>query len=44
MTIETTRSTYCIWTGFFQDDSRKYVAMVTENKSLVTTNDEETVA
>ena len=27
MTIETTRSMYCLWTGYFQDSSRKHVVM-----------------
>ena len=45
MIIETTRSIYCLWIGlYFQDDSRKYVAMVAENKSVVTTDGEETAA
>ena len=44
MTMETTRSMYCLWTGYSQDDSRKHVAMVTEGKSVVTTDGEETVA
>ena len=44
MTIETTRSKSCLWTGYFQDDSGKYVAFVTKNKSVVTTCGKETVA
>ena len=44
MTIEITRSMYCLWKSYFQDDSRKHVAVVTEDKSLVTTDGEETVA
>ena len=44
MTIETTRSIKCFWTGYFQDDYRKQVAIVTENKSVVTTDGEEIVA
>ena len=44
MTIETTRSIKCFWTGYFQDDSRKQVAIVTENKSVVTTDGEKIVA
>ena len=44
MTIETTRSKSCLWTGYFQDDSGKYVAFVTKNKSAVTTCGKETVA
>ena len=43
MTIEATRSMYCLWAGYFQDDSRKHVAIVTEDKSLVTTDGEEIV-
>ena len=34
MAIEATRSMYCLWTGYFQDNSRKHVAMVTEDKSV----------
>ena len=30
--------------GFLQDDSRKHVAIVTEDKSIVTTDGKETVA
>ena len=26
MTIETTKSKYFLWIGYFQDDTRKYVA------------------
>ena len=26
MTIETTRSKYILWMGYFQDDTRKHVA------------------
>ena len=26
MTIETTRSKYSLWIGYFQDDTRKHVA------------------
>ena len=44
MTIETTRSMYCFWTGYFQSDSRKHVVMVTIDKSVVRTNGEESVA
>ena len=44
MPIETTRSMYCLRTGYCQDDSRKHVTMVTEDKSMVTTDGEETVA
>ena len=43
MPIETTRSMYCLLTGYSQDDSRKHVTMVTEDKSMVTTDGEETV-
>ena len=44
MAIEATRSMCCLWTDYFQDNSRKHVAMVTEDKSVVITDDEETVA
>ena len=44
MTIETTRSMYCLWIGYSQNDTRKHVADVTEDKSVVTTDGEETVA
>ena len=44
MTIETTRSMYCLWTGYFQNSSRNHVVMVTEDKSMVTNDGEETVA
>ena len=44
MTIETTRSIKCFWIGYFQDDSRKQVVIVTENKSVVTKDGEEIVA
>ena len=40
MAIEATRSMCCLWTDYFQDNSRKHVAMVTEDKSVVTTDDE----
>ena len=44
MTIETARSMSCFRTGYFQDNSRKHVAVVREDKSVVTTDGEETVA
>ena len=44
MTIETTKSMYCLFTGYFQNDSRKHIAMVTEDKNVVKANGEETVA
>ena len=34
----------CNAPGIFQDDSKKYVAMVTEDKRVVTTDGEVTVA
>ena len=44
MIIETTRSMYFLWIGYFQDDSRMHVAVVTEGKRMVAIDDEETVA
>ena len=35
---------YVMSLGIFRDDSKKYVAMVTEGKRVVTTDGEETVA
>ena len=40
MNIETTRYMSCLWTGYFQDDSRKYVVMVTVDESVVTIDGE----
>ena len=34
MNIETTRPMQCLWTDYFQDDSRKSVAVIIEDKSV----------
>ena len=44
MTIETIRSMCFLWTGYFQDDPRKHVAIIAEDKNVVTTDGKETVA
>ena len=44
MTIETIRSICFLWTGYFQDDLRKHVAIIAEDKNVVTTDGKETVA
>ena len=44
MTIETIRSICFLWTGYFQDDPRKHVATIAEDKNVVTTDGKETVA
>ena len=44
MTIETIRSICFLWTGYFQDDPRKHVAIIAEDKNVVTTDGKETVA
>ena len=44
MTIETARSMYCLWTGYFQENSRKHVVIVMDDKSLATIDGKETVA
>ena len=46
MTIETARSMYCLWTvhSYFQENSRKHVVIVMDDKSLATIDGKETVA
>ena len=41
MTIETARSMYC---SYFQENSRKHVVIVMDDKSLATIDGKETVA
>ena len=43
MTIETTRSKYSLWIGYFQDDTRKHVADGNRGRNVLKTGKKESI-